>query len=344
MREIRLAMIGYGNAGRAFGRMLDAKREEIRRQYGAELRVVSIVTKTRGSLHAPEGLDLAALERELEAHGAFKDDCGRNAMDIIEAGDYDVMAELTPISIRDGQPAINHIRAALGLGKDVLTANKGPIAWAYRELKELAAARGCQFCYETTVMDGTPVYNLAADNLRLCQITAIGGILNATTNYILGEMEKGVSFDAAVQAGREKGFVEADPSMDIDGWDAAAKLTALMNVLMGADLTPDKIERRGIREVTEAQLQAARRQGKAVKLVCRGSLEGGVPKGVVAPMEVDLGDSMATITGAASIVSLTTDLMGTVSILEHEHQPEINQTAYGILSDLVRILTGRGRC
>ncbi|MDL2293986.1 hypothetical protein LJC60_05060 [Ruminococcaceae bacterium OttesenSCG-928-D13] len=340
MKTVRLALLGYGNAGRAFGRMLERKKADIRRLYDAEVVITALVTGSRGSLFQPEGLDVAAAEADLAKNGRFTDDSGMDAMAVIQSGAYDVLVELTPISIRDGQPAITHIETALNLGKDVITANKGPIAWAWRRLTDLAAAKGCKFYYETTVMDGTPVFNLASETLRLCTITEVDGILNATTNYILGELEKGVSFEDAVKTGREKGFVEADPSMDIDGWDAAAKLTALMNVLMNAGLTPNDIDRTGIRDVTAAEVQAARARGMAVKLVCRGWLENGVPKGKVAPAEVPMDDAMATITGAASIVGLTTDLAGKISVIEYEHKPEIDQTAYGILSDLARILAG----
>ncbi|MDL2327561.1 hypothetical protein LJC64_02745 [Ruminococcaceae bacterium OttesenSCG-928-A11] len=340
MKKVKLALIGYGNAGQAFGRMLERKRADIRAQYGAEVSVTALVTGRRGTLFDPAGLDLAAAEADLAKNGRFTADCRMDAMAVIQRGEYDVMVELTPISIRDGQPAITHIETALGLGKHVITANKGPIAWAWRRLTALAAEKGCKFYYETVVMDGTPVFNLASETLRLCTITEIDGILNATTNYILGELEKGVSFEDAVESGREKGFVEADPSMDIDGWDAAAKLCALMNVLMDAGLTPNDIDRTGIRAVTAQQVQDARQRGMAVKLVCRGWLENGVPKGKVAPAEVPPTDAMSTITGAASVVGFTTDLMGKVAVIEYEHKPEIDQTAYGILSDLARILAG----
>jgi homoserine dehydrogenase len=204
-----------------------------------------------------------------------------DALSIIRGGQYDVMVELTPINIMTGQPATDHVRRALDLGKHVITANKGPVAWHYRELRDLAKEKGVLFLHEATVMDGTPVYNLAKETLMGCEITEVSGIFNATTNFILTEMEKGVSFDDAVEEGRRQGFVEADASMDIDGWDAAAKLTALMNVLMDVEITPDQIRRTGIGGVTKEDIDAGEQLGgkfaEADERLCRElDIRGGV--------------------------------------------------------------------
>ena len=188
-------------------------------------------------------------------------------------------------------------------------------------------------------MDGAPVYNLMRETLMGCEILEIKGILNATTNYVLKEMENGVSLEAAIKEGQRRGFVEADSSMDIDGWDAAAKLTALMNVLMNADITPVNIQREGIGNITKEQLDKAAKEGKKIKLLCHGKIEGGKAVGSVKPQLVDVDSLYAAINGTASLVTIRTDLMGEISIIEEIYEPEIDQTAYGILSDLFRLLT-----
>ena len=331
MDRIRIALIGYGNVGQAFARMLVRKQEYIRKTFGKEAVITAICTRRRGGILQPEGIDTSAVSDAMF-------DKTLDAFAILDSGEYDVMAELSPINIMTGQPATDHIRRAMNLGKHVITANKGPIAWHYRELRDLAREKGVVFCQEATVMDGVPVYNLARETLMGCQITEVSGILNATTNFILTEMEKGVSYEDAVEEGRRQGFVEADPSMDVDGWDAAAKLTALMNVLMDVHITPLDIRRTGIGGITREDLEAARTQGKKIKLLCRGRMVDGQPVGTVEPTLVEEGSLPAIMDATSSYVTMTTDLMGGVTVIEEPFEPEIDHTAYGVLSDLLRIL------
>ena len=331
MDRIRIALIGFGNVGQAFQRMLDRKKQDIINEYGIEPVITAICTGSRGGVLMPEGIDVDAL-----TDGCFSKDF--DAFKIIESGEYDLMVELTPINIMTGQSATDHIRRALELGKHVITANKGPIAWHYRELRDLAASKGVQFRYEATVMDGAPVYNLAQETLLGCKVTEVKGILNATTNFVLTEMEKGVSFEDAVEEGRRQGFVEADPSMDLDGWDASAKLTALMNVLMDVSITPLDIRRTGIGGITQKNLEDAAAQGKKIKLLCHGSMVDGKPVGTVEPTLVDLNDLAAIMDATMSYVTINTDLTGEMTMVEHAFEPEIDHTAYGVLSDLLRIL------
>jgi homoserine dehydrogenase len=315
MQTIKLAMLGYGNAGKAFKSLLEDKADVLAEAYDTSFEFVSIVTKSKGDLL-----------------GSPTD----TALDVAVNADYDILIELTPLNIMTGQPAISHIEAALHRGKDVITANKGPIAHAYQRLADLAKQNGCAFFYETTVMDGTPVFNLVHDTLKFCTVTEVSGILNSTTNYILEEMEKGLHMDQIMEKGRELGFVEADPSMDTEGFDSAGKITALLNVLMDADLTPDQIDRKGIEDITYKDIEDAMAKGCKIKLVCKGWREHGKVYGRVAPELIPLTHLYATINGTSSILSITTDLMGKLTIIEED--PEILQTAYGVFSDLVRIV------
>lgn len=336
MNVLKVAVLGYGSAGRAFGKLLIDKMEEIKGRYNTEIIIVVICTKSRGCLIYEQGIDLTKVEQELASTGKFKEGIDLESMEVIKFADYDVLIEMTPLNIFTGQPATDHIKEALLRGKHVISANKGPIAWAFDELCSLAEKNNCLFYYETTVMDGAPVFNLTADTLKMCQVTEINGILNSTTNFILEELGKGVPYDEVISEGKRRGFVEADPSMDVEGWDAAAKVTALLNVLMQAGITPMDIDRKGIEDVTYEQIQDAQERGKVIKLLCRGTMENGTVKGSVKPVELEKDDLLASISGTSSVVSITTDLMGTISIVEHD--PEIEQTAYGIFSDLIRVL------
>lgn len=340
MKRIRIALIGFGNAGKAFVKILIDKRHEIENNLGCYFDIVAIVTHSKGSLYDAAGIEITKALDDLERHGYFdknsKAYCTWNTMEIIQNCDYDVMIEITPLNIFTGQPAIDHISLALGRKKHVITANKGPIAWAYNDLKKQAAEQNVAFFYETTVMDGTPVFNLVDETLPFCKVEAVSGILNTTTNYVLEEMAKGKTFDDAISEGRKRGFVEADPSLDIEGWDAAAKLTALMNVLMNIDIKPTDINRQGIENITHEDIKEARNDDKVIKLVCRGWREENQVYGEVKPVKLDQNHEFSVVKGTSSVVSIKTDLMGTITVVEHD--PEIEQTGFGIFSDLVRLV------
>ena len=340
MNIIRLALLGFGNAAQSFASLLIEKESEIQQTYGVKPMVTAITTKSRGSLYNPLGIDLRQALDDIASKGHFDEEREEfslsSSIEVVGAAEYDVLIELTPLNIFSGEPAIQHIQGALFRGKDVITANKGPIAWAYQSLKTLAHEKGCLFFYETTVMDGTPVFNLVQENLRLCKVIEIEGILNSTTNYILEELALGNDIDKIMEEGKGRGFIEADPEMDTQGWDGAAKLTALMNVLMDANMTPDQIHRKGIDGISGDTIQEAKSRGKVIKVVCHGEIQGGEIVGSVEPVEVDEKGLLGSIRGTSSVVSITTDLMGKVSIIEHD--PEIQQTGYGVLSDLLRLL------
>ncbi len=340
MRDLKVAMLGFGNAGIGFAKMLCSKQEEIRETYGRGVKVTAIATHSKGTIVNPSGIDLRKAWTDAETEGKFAPDtpglCSLDALEVIEQADCDVVCELTPLNIFTGQPAISHIEKAFEKGKHVVSANKGPIAWAFDRLSAMAKEKGVCFFYETTVMDGAPVFNLTEHTLKLCKVTEVSGILNSTTNYILEEMAAGKPYDEIIAAGREIGFIEADPAMDIEGYDAAAKVTALLNVLMKAGITPEDVDRTGIEKITREDIEEAAARGKVIKLLCKGSLENGKVQASVKPVEVDRQDMLATIDSTTSVVSITTDLMGKLSIIEHA--PEIEQTAYGVFGDVLRVL------
>jgi homoserine dehydrogenase len=339
MKCLKLALIGFGNAGREFAKILTEKGEEFSKEFGCKFSVVAISTRSRGSLVNSEGIDLKKAILELETQERFLADnpsySTLSSMEIIKNAPADVVVEITPLNIMTGQPAIDHIKTALTSGKHVITANKGPIAWAYEELKALAEREGKLFLFEGTVMDGTPIFNLVRETLLGCEITGIKGILNSTTNFIFCEMEKGQSFEAALKETQRRGFAEADPTMDLEGWDAAAKTTALLNVLMGAGITPKDIDRTGVSHITAEDLSKAKKEGKTIKLICEGYKKDGKIFGKVAPTLIPLSDPLAQIQGTTSAVTITTDLMGELTIIEKD--PEITQTAYAIVADMLTL-------
>lgn len=339
MKKVKLALLGFGNAGQAFARLLCAKRGRIAELYGTDVAVTAIATNSKGNLISTEGINLERALADLAESGRFKDEkclSGMSTMEMVKNADYDVLIEMTPLNIFTGQPAISHIEEAFERKKDVITANKGPVAWKFSELKEAASKAGVKFFYETTVMDGTPVFNLVDKTLQMAEVTEVSGILNSTTNFILEEMAAGTPYEEIMDRGRRMGFIEANPAMDIEGYDAAAKITALLNVLMDAGITPDMVERKGIEDITPCDIREAESRGNVIKLVCRGIKENGRIKASVRPEEIPKGDMLASVNSTTSVVSIATDLMKKISIIEHE--PEIEQTAYGVFGDLLRVL------
>ena len=339
MEEVRLALMGFGNVGRALAQMILDKRAAVYSKYGKRLVVTAIATGSHGNLYNPKGLDLKQALQHYEAGGFTEEndaDWTEDSADtILYCGEYDVLVELSPLNIRTGQPAANRIKQALKMKKSAVSANKGPVARYYSDLAAMAQARGGKFFFESTVMDGTPIFNLKDACLRLCEVTEIEGILNSTTNFILKALEDGKTWDRALDEGRAAGMVEADPSMDTDGWDAVAKICVLANVLMDAKIDPRFVSRQGIAGITKEQIGEAKARGKVIKLMCRAKKdEFGRVSASVAPEEIPADSLYASVGGASSAVSITTDLMGKLTLVEND--PTIVQTAYGVFQDILR--------
>ena len=257
----------------------------------------------------------------------------KNVSEWLAAARADVLFEATSLNVENGQPAIDHIRAALEHGAHAVTANKGPIVHAYRELRDLAVARGKRFLFESTVMDGVPIFSLF-EQLPAIHLQGFQGILNSTTNVILSEMEQGLSFEEAVKKAQELGVAETDASHDIDGWDAVVKTAALINVLMGVPIRLDQIEHEGIRDLTPSAVRNAKRDGWPFKLVCRARRRGNDIEASVRAEKILSTQPMARISGTSSYICFETDIFPGLAITEEN--PGLSATAYGMLADFVR--------
>jgi homoserine dehydrogenase len=257
----------------------------------------------------------------------------QNLRDWLSAARADVLFEATSLNVQNGQPAADHIRAALTHGAHAITANKGPIVHAYRELRDLAAAKNKRFLFESTVMDGVPIFSLF-HQLPVIHLQGFHGILNSTTNVILSEMENGLSFDEALKKAQALGIAETDATHDIDGWDAAVKTAALITVLMDVPVKLEEIEREGIRGLSPEAVRAAKQQGRPYKLICRAEKTDKGFKATVRPEQIPLTDPMAQITGTSSYIYFETDIFPGLALTEEN--PGLYATAYGMLADFVR--------
>jgi homoserine dehydrogenase len=249
-----------------------------------------------------------------------------------------VVIETTTLDIETGQPAVSHVLAALAGGAHVVTANKGPVAFAYDRLARAAERANRRFLFEGAVMDGVPIFNLVRETLPGVRIVGFRGVVNSTTNFILTAMEQGQRFADALAEMQARGIAEADASLDIDGWDAAAKAAALANVLLGANITPRDVKRRGIGADTGRLAREARAAGRRLKLVVRGERDGRNVTARVAPEDLRGDDLLAGLQGLQNALILKTDLLEEIAIVQRSGS--LTQTAYALLSDLVTIVQG----
>ena len=336
---VDLALVGFGNVGRRFARLLEDRRDRLAHDYDLTCRVIGVSTRRHGALSRSDGLDAVAAAQVIEAGGALKElgELAPGSADVIDAlarssAPLRVLVETTTLDIVAAQPARDHVKRALETGCHVVTANKGPAAFAYRELAELAARNDVSFLFEGAVMDGIPVFNLVRETMPTVTIEGFRGVVNSTTNHILTALESGDEYAPALAHMQAQGIAEADPSLDVDGWDAAAKAAALANVLLDAGITPRDVDRTGIGPSTAAWAREARGRGHRVRLVAsaqRGS------RPVVAPVELPENDLLAGLQGMANALVLETDTLGRVVISQLDGG--LTHTAYALLSDLITV-------
>lgn len=341
--EYKIALLGFGNVLKAFAALLDQKRSHLEERYGVQLTVVGISTNSHGVAIDADGIDLqkalALVKNKESLDQLHVGDGVADAFDFVRTVPADVILEATWLNPEDGTPAVDLLRVALESGKHVVTANKGPVAFAYRELRDLAAAHDLGFFFESTVMDGAPVHSVGREALLGLEVSRIRGILNSTTNFILTRLEEGVDFETALKEMQEAGLAEADPTNDVDGWDAAVKINVLANVIMGADLRPGDVERTGIRHITVEDAQEALKAGTRIKLLCEAVRDGDTVKATVRPAKLGADDPLGNVSHTASAVSFETDVLPKVTVVEGQSSP--TTTAYGMLVDTLNISRGR---
>jgi len=314
---MRLILVGFGTVGRGTAECLLAAAQSFSEQ-GEPARVVAVIDPIVGSVFRADGLDVAELLRladagiDLSQHPDAEPVSGLDGA--LERSAADVLVELTPTNLEHGEPGLGHVRTALAAGLHVVTTNKGPIALAYRELDAAARAAGVQLRYEGTVMSGTPVLNLCETGLAGAGIRGIRGVLNGTCNFMLSQMEEGVAYDDALADAQARGYAEADPSGDVDGWDAAAKALILANCVLGAELEIEEVGRRGIAGLSAADLATALADGKTWRLVARVENSDAGWRAGVEPELVDRADPLGSLTGPGNLLVFETEALGDVVI------------------------------
>ncbi|MDR3575532.1 MAG: homoserine dehydrogenase [Anaerolineaceae bacterium] len=340
MSQVSLALVGFGNVGRALVGLLIRKQALLEAQYDLTFKVVGIATGRHGSCIDANGIDLpkalALVESGQSLAALSSQPAPDSILDFIRAVPADILFENSPTNHNTGQPAIAHLSAALENGMHAVTANKGPIVHGFSQLTQLAKEKGKRFLFESTVMDGAPIFSVFRGPLPAVDLRGFLGILNSCTNMILGRMEKGESLEQAIAYAQSIGIAETDPSEDVDGWDASIKVAALATVLMGIPVTPDQVDRQGIRSITPEMLAEARAAGERWKLVCSAYRQGTTLRTRVAPERVTSDSPLYSINGTSSYVQFETDVLPGLGIVENNPSPET--TAYGLLADMINIL------
>lgn len=319
--KYKLGLIGCGTVGQGLLEILDKKGARLKKDFGFEAKVVAITDKLKGTLMVPAGIDnkkvlaLLAQGKTLGDYRPGKKPIEMDPLDVIAACGADIIAELTYTNIKTGEPATSYIKKALQAGKHVVTSNKGPAALHYRELQDLAWKKKVYFRIEGTVMSGTPVFTLFENGFAGNTVREIKGILNGTTNFILSKMEQdNMEYGDALALAQKLGYAEADPTADVEGFDALAKVVILSNVILGGNIKPSDIKPQGISSITRPMVLDAKQEGCRYKLIAQTKRDGAEIIASVAPQKLLLSDPLAGIMGTQNALTFDLDLLGKVTI------------------------------
>lgn len=345
MTTYDIALIGFGGVNRTLAELIATRGDALGRTLGFDLRVVAITDLGLGSLVQDGGIDLdmaLGLDPAVATFAAYGGSADPDNERVIRTCSAGIICEATFTNPADGEPAASHVRWALESGKSVCTTNKGPVALHGQELSRLAELKGLHFEFEGAVMSGTPVIRLAKQLFPGLALNGFEGILNGTSNYVLGRMEEGLSFEESVLEAQSRGYAEADPTADIEGHDVQLKVLILANELLGADITLADVRRQGMSTLSPEDIRRARNEGRRWKLVgsARRNLDGSISAGV-APVALPLAHGLAGVSGANNAVSFNTDLLGPVTV----SGPGAGrvETAYALLSDIIAMHAARNQ-
>ncbi len=332
---MKISIIGFGNLGQGLTSVLQEKEEYLREKSGVFLDIVAVVD-SGGAVINEDGINFQELLEASEKDGSISENMedgekGTTAQEVIKNIDSEVMVELTPTSIEDGEPGLTHIKEAMNQDKHVVTANKGPLVVAFEELMSLAESSGLELKYSATVGGAMPILGLAKGQMAGDSISEIRGVLNGTTNYVLTRMsEEGSPFDVVLSEAQELGIAEEDPTLDVEGVDTAAKITILANALLDRSVKLDDVRVEGITEIGQEVTRLARETGNEVKLVGIASSD----RLEVAPKLVPSGNPLV-VKGSLNSVTLKTDLAKEITITGFGAGPR--ETSSALLGDIVNI-------
>jgi homoserine dehydrogenase len=343
MKHIRLSLVGFGVVGQGFAELIMTKHDFLKQHYGVDISLVGVANSRHGFIYRQDGLHIPTLLQLATENDPLTDYPGAthwdSALEGLQAISADILVEVTPTNLRDAEPGMSHIREALSKGMHVVTANKGPAALAANELISLAHQQGVQLRMESTVMAGTPVISTIREGMAGAEVFAMRGILNGTTNYILNAMAEGHDYVEVLADAQAKGYAETDPTADVEGYDAVAKILILAALIFGHTLKPDQVVREGITAITREQVQRVHDQDKRMKLIASlrvlsdGDGQKTILEARVEPTALPLTDPLARIDGVTNALTVNSDTLPEVTIIG----PGAGsiQTGQGLLADVL---------
>ncbi|NPV87169.1 MAG: homoserine dehydrogenase [Anaerolineae bacterium] len=339
MQQVRLGLVGFGNVGQGLAHILRDYAAAYEQKFGVRFVITAVADMRLGCVYHPQGLDLAALLAKVEKDRTLKGlpdaQPDWDALTLAQQAEMDALAEMSYTDLKTGEPASTYIREALRRGVHVVTSNKGPVALHYGELERLAQENGVQLGVEGTVMSGTPALRLGREILAAAGIRRVEGIFNGTTNFILTKMEEGAPYPEALHEAQALGYAEADPTGDVEGYDAAGKVVILARLLMGVQMGMKDVDREGITHLTPEDIRQAKQDGRRWKLI--GTLEWKDDRlyASVRPQPIPISHPLAGVGGATNAIHYTTDLLGEVTLIG----PGAGRlaTGYALLEDLLAI-------
>ena len=338
--DFKLAFIGFGTVGQGLCEILIEKRDILAKKYNFHYKVVAISDIMKGSIYDEKGLDLVKI-LDLVKNGKKLDEYPTGIKDLdsiqtISDTNADTIVEVTFTDVKTGEPALTHIKTALSAGKNVVSTNKGPVVKQALELLKLAKSNNAFYGFEGVVLAGTPSLNLAEYTLAGNKINGFKGIMNGTTNYILTRMEEGMSYEDALKKAQELGYAEADPTGDVEGWDALGKVIILSKVVLGKNLKLEDVNRKGITDITVDDIEKAKSEGMRWKLIGSAELlKDGSIKAEVSPEKLPLNDPLAGVGEAINALTYYTDELGPVTIVGPGAGRR--ETGFSLLIDLLNI-------
>lgn len=338
MKSINVVLLGLGTVNIGLLKILADKRQELMRKYHLEFMITAVADSSGIAINEAgfEYATLITLKKEKQKVKSLKgfqpQFTSEHITDLIDA---DLLIESSPGNLMDGNPGLSIARKALEKGWSVVFANKAPLIFAFDELHQLANKFGGGISYSATVCGGLPVINVLQRDLKAASLIRLRGIFNATTNYVLQELEKGGTMDEAIKEAQRIGAAEADPSHDTHGHDTANKLFIIMKAFTNYSGSIHDIEVEGIQQVTPDQISEAMARGNKIKLVATAVADGNAWKLTVKPTEVNDHSFLGTCDGWEMGIELESDLYEYIAMKNYEADPV--GTSAAVLRDAIKL-------
>lgn len=346
MKSIKIILCGCGGVGKEFLQLLADRRPELEKKYGLKLLVTGVADyKGAAVSELEEGLPVAELVtflkqgNEVQTFPRFGQQ-NLTGLELIDRGNGQVMVEATPTNLTDGGPGKVHVFAAIEKGMEVVSANKGPFVLFYQELFKRAKEKKVGLHISAATAAALPTLDVGLTCLAGTRVLSAEGILNGTTNYILTQMyQQGTAYAVALKKAQELGIAETNPGYDVEGKDSGNKTLLIANRVFGRTFSLSDVSIEGITGVTLQDIEAARQNGKVIKLIGEITSVGDKLTLSVAPKALDKDHPLASVNGSEKAITYDTDTMGKITVMGGKSSPV--GAAAAMLKDLINAFSSR---